>query len=321
MVDFSDIGFDLYPYTPNTGAPIALGALFLITVIVHISQNVVYKSWKITGSLPWGGVLFVAGFIMREISIFNDENLGIFIAAQVLLIAAPPIYALTNYLFLGRTLFYVPYFSPIHPGRVVSTFVGLDGVVEALTGTGAAKIANLANSPGEHAVGVSLIRASLLLQVVLFMGFTSIEVLFHVRCLRAGIMTPKLRTIIALLYTSSTLILIRNIYRVIEQWNGLNPNYLQTHEAFFYIFDAALMLINSVILNVWHPARYLPRNNKVFLSKDGVTEAEGPGWDDARPWWIGVLDPFDLVGLVRGRDQKTRFWEEEFREVGSKMQS
>ena len=319
-VSFSDIGFDLYSYNPNVGAPIALGAFFVITVFAHISQIVVYKCWKITGPLPWGGVLFIAGFVMREISIRDDQNFGIFIASQVLLMAAPPIYALTNYLFLGRTLFYVPYLSPIHPGRVISTFVGLDGVVEALTGTGAAKIANLSNSPSQHVIGVSLIRASLLLQVALFMGFTSIEVLFHIRCMNAGVMTRKLQTIIALLYTSSTLILIRNIYRAIEQWNGFNPGYLQLHEAFFYIFDAALMLVNSVVLNVWHPAKYLPRNNKICLKKDGVTEVEGPRWDDARPWWISALDPFDLVGLVSGRDQKTRFWEEGSFETESKNQ-
>jgi len=116
---------------------------------------------------------------MREISVRNERNLGIFIAAQVLLLAAPyvglslhpfslerhlkkstyrlttnprPVYSLTNYMLLGRTLYYVPYLSMIHPGRVISTFVGLDGVVEALTGNGAAKIANFLQQPGakEH---------------------------------------------------------------------------------------------------------------------------------------------------------------------------
>ena len=252
---------------------------------------------------------------MREISIHNDENLAVFIASQVLLIVAPPVYALTNYLFLGRTLFYVPYLSPMHPGRVISTFVGLDVLVEILTGNGASDLANLSSSPEQIAVGRGLIRASLLLQVVLFLGFTSVEVLFHVRCIRAGVMTSKLQTVVTLLYTSSALILIRNIYRVIEQWNGYT-GYLQSHEAFFYVFDASLMLVNSVVLNVWHPAKYLPENNKVYLKQNGVTEAEGPGWVDGRAWWVSVLDPFDLVGLAQGRDRKTRFWEEETAEVG-----
>ena len=53
--------------------------------------------------------------------------------------------------------------------------------------------------------------------------------------------------------------------------------YLQSHEAFINVFGAALMLVNSVVLNMWHPARYLPGNNKVLLKKDGVTELEGLG--------------------------------------------
>ena len=123
-------------------------------------------------------------------------------------------------------------------------------------------------------------------------------------------MTAKLRSIVALLYASSALILVRNIYRCIEVWQGYT-GYLQRHEAFFYVFDAGLMLVNTIMLNVWHPARFLPRSNKVYLARDGVMELEGPGWVDKRPWWVSVLDPFDLNGLIRGKDKETAFWEHE----------
>ena len=217
---------------------------------------------------------------------------------------------------LGRTLYYVPYLSMIHPGRVISTFVGLDVIVEVLTGNGAAKIANLSNSQEQKNIGNGLIRASLLLQIVLFALFISLEVIFHVRLVKARIMTPKLRAIVALLYASSALILARNIYRCIEVWQGYT-GYLQRHEAFFYVFDAGLMLVNSVMLNVWHPARYLPASNRVYLGRDGAMEHEGPGWVDPRPWWASALDPFDLVGLVKGKDKTTAFWENEEPQVDS----
>lgn len=211
---------------------------------------------------------------------------------------------------LGRTLYYVPYLSMIHPGRVISTFVGLDVLVEILTGNGAAKVANLSSTPEQIKIGNGLIRASLLLQIHLFALFISLEIVFHMRLVKSRIKHAKLFTIVALLYTSSALILIRNIYRCIEIWRGYTW-YLQKHEAFFYIFDAGLMLVNSIMLNVAHPARFLPRSNKVYLARDGVTELEGPGWVDPRPWWATALDPFDLVGLIKGRDKKTAFWENE----------
>ena len=221
-----------------------------------------------------------------------------------------PVYSLTNYMLLGRTLYYVPYLSMIHPGRVISTFVGLDVIVEILTGNGAAKVANLSNSPEQINIGNGLIRASLLLQILLFALFISLEIVFHTRLVKAGIMTPKMQAIVALLYGSSALILIRNIYRCIEVWQGYT-GYLQRHEAFFYVFDAGLMLVNTIMLNIWHPAQYLPGSNKVYLARDGVTELEGPGWVDTRPWWVTMFDPFDVVGLIKGKDKETAFWENE----------
>lgn len=211
---------------------------------------------------------------------------------------------------LGRTLYYVPYLSPIHPGRVISTFVGLDIIVAILTGNGAAKVSNIDNSATELRLGRGLLRTSILLQVICFLGFIALEVTFHRRCLRANIPNKKLRMIIILLYTSSALILIRNVYRVVEVFQGYT-GYLQTHEAFFYVFDGTLMLINSMMLNLFHPMMFLPHSNKTYLCRNGVTETEGPGWVDKRPLLVTVFDPLDLVGLFIGRDKITKFWETE----------
>lgn len=64
-----------------------------------------YKCWAITAPLPWGGILYIAGFVMREISVRNKSNLGIFIAAQVLLLAAPYVNRFPDSLAKGRGLF------------------------------------------------------------------------------------------------------------------------------------------------------------------------------------------------------------------------
>ena len=208
---------------------------------------------------------------------------------------------MTNYIILGRTFYYVPYLSPIHPGRVITTFVGLDLIIGIITGNGASKAVNTSN-PGELKIGADLIRASIMLQLISFIGFITLLVVFHRRCLRAKIMNQKLRAIVFLLYISSGIILARNVYRVVEVWEGYD-GYLANHEAFFYIFDGALMLINSVMLNVFHPMAYLPHSWKIYLSNDGITELEGDCVMDKRPFWVTFLDPFDLVGLIKGRDQ------------------
>jgi hypothetical protein len=48
-----------------------------------------YKSWRVTLLIPWGALLMVAGFIMREIGAFNIDNLGLLIASIVLLLSGP----------------------------------------------------------------------------------------------------------------------------------------------------------------------------------------------------------------------------------------
>jgi hypothetical protein len=79
------------------------------------------------------------------------------------------------------------------------------------------------------------------------------------------------------------LILIRCVYRVVENTgntsvNLKNPQELKTlsplerYEWYFYVFESATMLANSLLWNIWHPGRYLPENNKIFLAEDGQTE-------------------------------------------------
>jgi hypothetical protein len=69
------------------------------------------------------------------------------------------------------------------------------------------------------------------------------------------------------------------------------------------------MLLNSYLLNIYPPLKYLPHNNKVYLAVDGKTEVEGPGMVENRPFLLTLVDPFDLVGLATGQDHKNRFWE------------
>jgi len=69
------------------------------------------------------------------------------------------------------------------------------------------------------------------------------------------------------------------------------------------------MFANTSLLNVFHPMAQLPRSNKVYLAKDGVTEIEGPGFDDKRNFLLTIIDPFDVYGMVTRRNRPTNFWD------------
>ena len=299
----------LFPYIPSKAAPYVFAVVFAISGLGHAYQTYLFKSWRFTILLPWGAAIYVAGFAVREVATYYPGNLGIFIAFQVLHYAAPPVYQAVNYFILGRVLHYIPYLSPIHPGRVVSTFIGLDVVVEILVAQGASRLARW-DQPNEVAIGIALVKSSLLLQVALFLGYVALQIIFHRRCIRQGVLSRNLRSILIVLYISNGLILFRNVYRVVDTFLG-SDGATRRYEVYEYVFDTLPIFANSILLNVFFPAVYLPRSNKVYIGSDGRTERHGPGWQDKRPLLLTIFDPFDLVGLVMGKDSKTRFWEQE----------
>ena len=228
----------------------------------------------------------------------------------MLLFVAPPVYAGADYFIFGRILYYLPYLSPLHPGRVWSTFIGLDIVVEILAANGASRVSNSQNTPSAIKTGLNLVKASLLLQIGLFCGFVLLIIIFHYRCIRAGHFTRKIKIIVYELYASSCFILLRNTFRTATFWYSYNA-YANRMEWPFWVFEVLPMVSNTFLLNVWPPAKYMPANHKIYLAKDGKTEVEGPGKLDHRPYILTVIDPFDLFGILTGRDKKNRYWEED----------
>jgi hypothetical protein len=209
---------------------------------------------------------------------------------------------------LSRILYYIPYLSPLHPGRVSTTFIGLDSVCEVLIGNGAWRLANSSLSPSARQVGSNMVTASLCLQAALFGAFGLLSALFHRRASRAGVLKHDLKVVLWVMYVSATIVTIRCIYRLVEYLEGWDSA-IYKNEAYFWIFEASIMFVNTALLNIFHPGKRLPKSNNVFLARDGVTERVGPGWKDERPWAVTVVDPFDVWGLVKGRDKKTQFWD------------
>lgn len=74
---------------------------------------------------------------------------------------------------------------------------------------------------------------------------------------------PLLRT----LYIVMTLIIIRNLYRLVEFAMGSNSPTV-THEWYAYVFDAVPMFFALVILNVWNPGKILQGPGADFSQQD-----------------------------------------------------
>lgn len=217
----------------------------------------------------------------------------------------------------------------MHPGRVLTTFGGLSAMVEILNAIGVAWLASPNADADIRKVGEHLSQAALVLQLVVVSSFVVLAVLFHSRCRRAGVAAARgVRWPLRTLYASTALILVRTIYRVVEHFGPgptrlLEPGFafadlspVWRYEAYFFAFEAALMLLNLALWNASHPRRYLPQDYHVYLAQDGITELAGPGWQSAAPFWLTLVDPFGFMQCTRDRERKAKgadtkpFWEE-----------
>jgi hypothetical protein len=168
-------------------------------------------------------------------------------------------------------------------------------LVEVLNALGVAMSSNPSSSHSQQELGSHLAIAALALQLCVIVIFVLLAVIFHRRCAIADIHAKAVSTLLIVLYISMSLILIRCLYRLVEHLGKTtvqleDPASLATlspilrYEWFFYIFEATLMLVNSLLWNIWNPGRYLPRNRHVYLAQDGRTELEANIRTAGRPW-------------------------------------
>ncbi|OQE28869.1 hypothetical protein PENSTE_c003G04047 [Penicillium steckii] len=288
----------IYVYAPNKVAPIVFSVLFGISAIGHNWQCWRNNSWKMTGLHAFCAVLFTVGYALREYGAFNymfedkkssQMTLGVYIASQVFIYICPPLLELGNYHILSRTFHYIPSEAPIPPGRVLTIFAPVMMIVETLNSLGIAFTSNPTSS--EAQAGKILVLAAIGIQICLILTFFTFAGIFHWRCSKNEVQTKAIPTLPIVMYLSMSLILIRSIYRMVEHAgnSAMDIHDLQTlqslsplmrYEWYFYVFEGATMLANSVLWNVWHASRYLPRTKNYFIAEDGVTEMVWDQEDD-----------------------------------------
>ncbi|EXJ88203.1 hypothetical protein A1O1_05133 [Capronia coronata CBS 617.96] len=303
----------LYPYNPSHVLPIIFATLVGLSLLLYVFQNLY---WRVMYFMCWGGAVFTTGWILRAVSTYHPTHLGLYVGQAVCIYGGPPIYSAAEYNILGRLLHYLPMHAPLNPNRVLYFFLYLGVLVEALTAAGAARIAAARGDLAVYKSGGTLISIGLVLQAVLECLFMAIVAWLHRRCRRSGMLAPNVRSLCIMLYGTSTLILLRCIYRAVEAFATFNSltscshlcRALLLHDWYIYAFEAAPMVMYTYWLNIIHPGRLLPAQSNRYLDLDGKTERRGPGWTEKRATWWTFLDPFDLRGRARGQPQHEEFW-------------
>lgn len=198
------------------------------------------------------------GYIGRIVS--ATENPGPYdkipyIIQSLLLLVAPPIFAASIYMELGRIVLMVEGEAKLFIRRrwLTRLFVLGDVACFIIQAFGSSMMASK-NADKIH-VANYIVIAGLFLQIAFFGLFVIAATIFHFRLARnptrLALERPWLKHMTGL-YIVSILILIRSVVRGIEYIQGFD-GYIMVHEAFLYAFDAVPMFFAVVTMSVIHP--------------------------------------------------------------------
>lgn len=282
MSDSNDsVTFVLYRYSPTVAGAAIFTVLFFASSLVHI-----WQSWhhRARCMIPFiiGGLFEGVGYIGRIMSHSDQKKLGPYIQQSILLLVAPPLFAATIYMVLGRMIrkLHAEQHSIIPLKWLTKIFVTGD-ILSFLIQSGGAGIM-VKGTQDSYKTGSNVVLVGLIVQIAIFCFFVVVAVIFHKRISanptmvsQAAYALPYRKHLFAL-YATSLLILVRNLVRVVEYAEG-NDGYIVSHEVFLYIFDAVLMFILMVVYNVVHPGQLLQAPSNLPSISDieiGISERE-----------------------------------------------
>ncbi|KAH7114408.1 RTA1 like protein-domain-containing protein [Dendryphion nanum] len=246
----------MYRYQISVPAAAIFVALFGISSIFHIYQTWRKRSWFLIAFII-GGLFETIGYAGRIQSSFDQFNLSPYIMQTLLLLLGPALYAASIYMILGRLIVLTSgeKYSLVRPSWLTKIFVSGDVISFLMQGAGGGIMSTAKKNPANSKKGERIIVGGLFVQLIFFGLFVVTSALFqrrgahHLKSLPKEITWKKQ---LYALYATSTLILVRSVFRVIEYLQG-NAGYLLRQEVFLYVFDAVLMLGVMVIMNVVHP--------------------------------------------------------------------
>lgn len=193
---------------------------------------------------------------------------------SLLILVAPALFAATIYMTLGRIIHatHAETYSPIRVNWLTKLFVFGDVLSFCTQGAGGGQSAS--GDPDKVKLGENIILGGLFLQITIFGLFVLVSIIFHMRLRKqpTGESLSKdlsWQKLMGSLYVVSALILVRNIFRVVEYLGGHDGPLLRV-EWPIYIFDALLMAATMAVWGVWYPTLIRPRGSQIRAAEDGI---------------------------------------------------
>ncbi|KAK4944214.1 hypothetical protein LTR10_016327 [Elasticomyces elasticus] len=292
---------DIWSYCPSLAAAILFTILFGITSTAHITQAFIYRK-PFAWVLIMGALWETGGYVVRILSIYHPLNSGIFTGQLLLILLAPLWVNAYIYMLLGCMIHFFlesDRVFKIKARLITRMFVLFDITAFLIQATGGT-MTGPSSSTSTQNLGLDIYTAGVGVQLGFLVIFVSLAIGFQQKLKKqsqspndiesttrlaayngspmripspspspmpsmpdSALARPLLRT----LYIVMTLIILRNLYRLVEFAMGANSPTV-THEWFAYVFDAVPMFCALVVLNVWNPGKLLQGPGSDFSAQD-----------------------------------------------------
>ncbi|KAK1144135.1 hypothetical protein N8T08_005797 [Aspergillus melleus] len=180
MAGHGEIDFQLYRYTPSLAAAILFIVLFVLITAYHLYQVIRAKCWYFLIFVV-GGVFQIIGYICRVLAHSDKENVPIYAIQTLLILLAPPLYAASIYMTLGRLIRYLnaEHLSVVPVKWLTRIFVTGDVLSFLMQASGGGIMASGTISAMNTGENVTI--GGLCVQLIFFGVFVIASIIFHLR--------------------------------------------------------------------------------------------------------------------------------------------
>jgi hypothetical protein len=243
-----------FHYMPSLAGAEFFTIAFGLLTIVSLYLSYAYPKPASMHILTLSAALECVGYGTRVQSIFNI-SLGPFVVSILFVLLAPILLALINYITVGNLIEPTgKRIACIEPKVIKYVFFASDFSGLIIQAIGGSVLAS-ANTAAEYTLGANITLAGLAIQVGFFTIFTYMMFISAFgKDFRLYYQSPELKTVYNILFVTTILIYVRNIFRLIE-YASPHTSYIPTHEWPYFIFESTPICAACAIYCIWHFGR------------------------------------------------------------------
>ncbi|RYP48180.1 hypothetical protein DL768_005880 [Monosporascus sp. mg162] len=263
----------IWNYYPSFSGSLIFLLLFGLLTIAHVYQAAIYKKrfcWAIIMASLWETV----AYLFRTVSTRHQNIAGVYTVYRVFILVSPLWVNAFIYMLFKQM---VHYFAPSR--KVLSISVLPFGAGSMLLHIAASVIQLVGASmgsplalPEERAHGMHVYMAGMGLQLALIIVFIAFALKFHFDTHRlearsGGSSSTTWRSswlsLLMAIYASLACIILRIVYRFTEfsSISNVVKNPVSANESYFYVLEAAPMVLAILAFNIVHPGLVLVGQN------------------------------------------------------------